>query len=139
MRRPASRTHHRHPRRLARLSCQVVRERDFRLIADTIADLSPTGALVTPADPVLTGERVLISFQIPGSSTWIDTDATVARVVHGRRAGEYARALGLEFDPLPPAERLALTHSLGRLRPVPSGPRPDRGITPPKALTGVQR
>jgi hypothetical protein len=137
MRRPSSRTQHRHTRRSARLPCQVVRERDFRLVADTIANLSPTGLLVTPADPVLTGERLLVSFQVPGSSIWIDTEATVTRVVHGRRPGEYSRALGLEFDPLPPAAKLALTHSLGRLLPVPPGARPGRRVIPPELLTSL--
>ena len=42
-------------RHLARLSCQVVRERDFQLIADRIVDLSSSGLRVAPADPVLTG------------------------------------------------------------------------------------
>jgi hypothetical protein len=137
MRRPSSRTHHRHTRRLARLPCQVVRERDFRLVADTIANLSPTGLLVTPADPVLTGERLLVSFQVPGSSLWIDTEATVTRVVHGRRPGEYSRALGLEFDPLPIAAKLALEHSLGRLMPVPPGARPGRRVVPLELLTSL--
>jgi hypothetical protein len=137
MRRPSSRSHHRHTRRLARLPCQVVRERDFRLVADTITNLSSTGLLVTPADPVLTGERLLVSFQVPGSSVWIDTEATVARVVHGRRPGEYSRALGLEFDPLPPTARLALQHALGRLAPVPPGARSGRRVMPPELLTSL--
>jgi hypothetical protein len=137
MRRPSSRTHRRHTRRLTRLACQVVRERDFRLVADTIANVSQTGLLVTPADPVLTGERLLVSFQVPGSSFWIDTEATVTRVVHGRRPGEYTRALGLEFDPLPPAARLALERSLGRLLPVPPGARPGRRVVPLEVLTSL--
>ena len=137
MRRPSSRTYHRHTRRQTRLACQVVRERDFRLVADTIANLSQTGLLVTPADPVLTGERLLVSFQVPGSSFWIDTEATVTRVVHGRRPGEYSRALGLEFDPLPPAAKLALERSLGRLLPVPPGARPGRRVVPLEVLTSL--
>lgn len=137
MRRPSSRTYHRHTRRQTRLPCQVVRERDFRLVADTISNLSQTGLLVTPADPVLTGERLLVSFQVPGSSIWIDTEATVTRVVHGRRPGEYSRALGLEFDPLPPAAKLALERSLGRLLPVPPGARPGRRVVPLEVLTSL--
>src|SRR6187397_873062 len=57
-------------RHAVQISCQVVRERDFRLVADTIVDLSTTGMLVTPADPVLTGERVIASFRLPGSTFW---------------------------------------------------------------------
>src|SRR6266700_4034522 len=88
-------------RHVVQIPCQVVRERDFRLIGDCIVDVSSNGVLVTPADPVLTGERVFASFRLPGSSFWIDVEATVARVVHGRRPSEHSRAIALEFDPLP--------------------------------------
>ena len=47
------------PRLAARIACQVVRERDFRLVADRVLDLSSNGVLVGPADPVLTGERIM--------------------------------------------------------------------------------
>jgi hypothetical protein len=103
------------------ITCQVVRESDFRLIADRISNLSVNGALVTPADPVLTGERLIVSFRAPRWGVWIDTEATVARVVHGRRQGEYSRALGLVFDGLHPFARLALEHNLHWLPPVPPG------------------
>jgi len=52
-------------------------ERDFRLIGDRIVDLSTSGMLVTPADPVLTGERVIASFRLPNSTYWIDVEGTV--------------------------------------------------------------
>jgi hypothetical protein len=55
-------------RRTARVECQVVRLRDFQLVADRIENLSPNGMLVGPADPVLTGEPVIISFCMPGFS-----------------------------------------------------------------------
>ena len=53
------RPHHRQTRHTADLACQVVREHDFCLIADRIANLSPTGVLVTPADPVVAGEKLV--------------------------------------------------------------------------------
>src|SRR5688572_31070776 len=98
MRRSSFLSHGRSPRRAARLACQLVRERDFRLIADRIIDLSPRGLLVGPADPVLTGEQLLLSFCLPGSTYWIDGEAVVTRVVHGRRPGEYSRGLGLALE-----------------------------------------
>jgi hypothetical protein len=104
------------------ICCQVVRESDFRLIADRISNLSVTGALVTPADPVLTGERLILSFRAPRWGVWVDTEATVARVVHGRRRGEYSRALGLHFDRIDPFARFVLEHNLRWLPPVPPGP-----------------
>src|SRR5690606_8362248 len=48
-------------RHTVRQACQIVRERDFRLVADRIENLSTFGMLVSPADPVLTGEKVFVS------------------------------------------------------------------------------
>src|SRR5262245_28317167 len=99
----------RNARYTTKVSCQVVRERDFRLVADRVVDLSPSGALVGPADPVLTGERVIVSF--PGADgEWVDAEAVVARVVHGRRRGEDTRSLGLSFEALD-AESLQALYS----------------------------
>jgi c-di-GMP-binding flagellar brake protein YcgR len=100
----------------------VVRERDFRLVADRVMDLSPGGALVGPADPVLTGERVIVSF--PGvDGGWVDAEAVVARVVHGRRRGEYTRSLGLSFDALDPESERALARFLTTRLPKAPGQR----------------
>ncbi len=98
MRRYLPWTQRRPTRHLTRIPCEVVRERDFRLVADRIENLSATGFLVGPADPVLTGERLLFAFRVPLSRRFIDGEATVTRVVHGRRPGEYSRSLGLHFD-----------------------------------------
>jgi hypothetical protein len=119
-------SHHRTPRRLVRARCQVVRERDFRLVADTIADLSPTGALVMPADPVLTGEKLLLSFELPFIPFWIDVDAVVARVLHGRRPGEYTRGVALDFERMSGVQRFMLEQSLRYLPPAPPSYRAGR-------------
>jgi len=111
---------------MVRARCQVVRERDFRLVADRIVDLSPTGALVMPADPVLTGERLLISFELPYVPFWIDTEATVARVLHGRRPGEFTRGIALDFDGMSGVQRFMLEQSLRYLPPAPPSYRPGR-------------
>lgn len=110
-------------RRVTRLKCQVVRERDFRLVADRVMDLSVSGVLVGPADPVLTGERVFVSFELPEGRGWLDTTATVRRVVHGRRPGESTRLLGLAFDDLGPYDRYRLKRALEARPPVPVGAR----------------
>jgi hypothetical protein len=116
------------PRLAARIACQVVRERDFRLVADRVLDLSSNGVLVGPADPVLTGERVFVSFA--SSSGWIDAEAVVARVVHGRRKGEHSRSLGLSFEGLDADSRGALERALRVCVPVPPGQRKERRVVP---------
>lgn len=120
-----SRPSHRPTRYFAKVPCQVVRERDFRLVADCVVDLSPGGALVGPADPVLTGERVIVSFQgVRGG--WIDAEAVVARVVHGRRVGEHTRTLGLSFESLDAESRAALSQLLAVQVPTAPGARQER-------------
>lgn len=106
-------------RRTARFSCQVVRLRDFRLVADQVENVSGGGLLVGPADPVLTGEPVIVSFQLPGLKNFIDAEAIVSRVVHGRRPGESRRALGLSFVDMTPFARFLLQSYIRSLPPVP--------------------
>lgn len=105
-------------RRVVKFPVQVVRERDFRLLADRIEDLSPYGMLVGPADAAVTGERVFVSFRLGDTSDWIDVEAQVVRVEHGRRPSETARRLGLEFIGLSPYDRYRIQRSIAH-RPVP--------------------
>lgn len=113
----------RRARRTARMACQVVRLRDFRLVADTALDLSRGGMLVGPADPVLTGEALIVSFRVPGLSDWIDAEAVVRRVVHGRRPGETRRALGIELVGLDNYSRRLMGAYMRRLVPAPPNSR----------------
>lgn len=113
-------------RHVAKIPCQLVRERDFRLIGDQMIDLSTSGVLVTPADPVLTGERLILSFRTPSGMAWIDTEVTVARVVHGRRPCETSRMLGLEFEQLDLSARRLLARELDWLPVAPPAWRPGR-------------
>jgi hypothetical protein len=87
-------------RRGVRVDCQIVRERDFKLIGSRGLDLSPLGMLVLAQEPVLTGEPLVVSFRLPQSAWWFDSEATVSRVVHGRRPGDRGRCFGLEFETL---------------------------------------
>ena len=120
-RRSVRRTHHGH--------CQVVRARDFRLVADRVLDLSTTGLLAAPAEPVLTGERVIVSFEAPLGGMWIDAEGVVTRVVHGRRPGEWTRALGIELVDVAPPIRDALQLRLRCLPPTPPCHRPGRRLS----------
>lgn len=113
-------------RHTVRISCQVVRERDFRLVADRVENLSTWGMLVTPSDPVVTGDRVFVSFQLPTTGEWIDATATVRRVIHGRRPSEISRKLGLEFDDLGHHDRFRIRRALKKAPYAPPGQRPGR-------------
>jgi PilZ domain len=137
MRRSPSPAQRRAPRHSVRLECQVVRERDFRLISDRIVNLSTTGLVVSPADPALTGERLLVSFRIPHSGQWVDAEATVARVVHGRRPGEHTRGLALELESVEEIPQMLLGRALRRCPPAPPGHRTGRrGVVALGALLG---
>jgi hypothetical protein len=109
-------------RRAIRVDCQVVRERDFRLLGDWALDLSPDGMLVLTRDVVLTGEEVIVSFPVPRTRVIVDAVATVARVVHGRRPTDrHRRALGIAFESIEPEHRRLLRASLRDIPPpVPS-------------------
>lgn len=105
-------------RRAARLDCQVVRERDFRLVGSRGLDVSPHGMLVMAQEPILTGEPVIVTFRLPMGLRWFDAQGTIARVVHGRRPGDRGRCLGVEFDGFDQDARLWLEQAL-------------RGVPPP--------
>jgi hypothetical protein len=105
-------------RRAVRLPCQVVRERDFKLIADTALDLSTEGMLVTTRRRVLTGETVIVSFRSMRLGRWFDAEASVARVVHGRRSSDPGHALGLAFHGTTPDFTDGLFQHLRRLPPT---------------------
>jgi hypothetical protein len=105
------------------VSCQLVRERDFRLIGRWIVDASPDGLLVATDLLVLTGEPVLVSFKAPFSEAWIDAEATVARVVHGRRPGDRGRRLGIQLDYMEPRARAHFEGQLGWFRESPARAR----------------
>ena len=120
-------------RHAVHIPCQVVRERDFRLVADRIVNLSQSGMVVTPADPVLTGERLIASFRLPRSGAWIDVEATVTRVAHGRRSGEHTRSFALQFDELSLRSQKMLEHTL-RKAPA-SPPMPAQAAATPSRIS----
>lgn len=111
-------------RHAVRIACQVVRERDFKLIGDVAMDLSEYGMLVAPTTRVLTGENVIVSFMAPFSRQWIDAEGTIARVVHGRRATDRGSSLGVSFDNIDEVSRVILRNRLASLPPsLPRGRR----------------
>ena len=110
--------HRRSFRRQVLMGCQVVRERDFRLVSSVAFDLSTDGALVLTGERVLTGEPLIVSFRAPKTNAWFDLEATVARVVHGRRDGDRGRCLGLTFHSLAESDRYRLFDGIRGLPPA---------------------
>jgi hypothetical protein len=105
-------------RRGVTLPCQAVRESDFKLIADRTLDISVDGLLIPIAEPILTGETLIVSFPIPGM--WIDAECSVTRVVHGRRPEDEGLACGVLFDKISSSARAALAGFLhGKPPPLP--------------------
>lgn len=107
-------------RKYVRLDCAVVRERDFRVVAELALDLSTFGMLARAKVPVLTGEELIVSFKPPRSNRWFDAEATVTRVIHGRRPGDSGVCLGIEFHNVSGEDRhLLFEHLRGLDRPEP--------------------
>lgn len=104
-------------RRDVRVACQVIRERDFSIVAYRALDLSPDGMFVASDIDLEPGENVLVTFKATELGLWFDTEATVARRVNGRRHGDNARGVGLSFSTLDPVKRLILRGHLRRVPP----------------------
>ena len=122
-------------RRYVRLDCQVVREHDFRPVGDLALDLSTKGMLVRARERVLTGEELVVTFRPPRCNQWFDAQATVARVIHGRRPGDYGLCFGVEFHNVSAEEETFLfEHLRGMAAPDPRRPPP-----PPAARRALAR
>lgn len=93
-------------------SCQVLRLRDYRFVGTRVLDLSSKGMLLETELPVLTGEELFVSFQAAEADRWQECEATVARVIHGRRRSDRFRALGIAFDTIDPYSELMLCEHL---------------------------
>ncbi len=118
-------------RRAARLACRVSLRSDGRALGDCAVDVSPRGLLVLSDERVDPTERLLVSFQTTDLPIWFDTEATVARVVEGRRTGDRGRALGLRFESLSAVSRLILRGNLKRHPPTEAARELPPGLAPP--------
>lgn len=114
-------------RRYVRIDCQVVREHDFKLVGDLALDLSTKGMRVRAKSRILTGEEVVVTFKPPGSNIWFDAFGVVARVLHGRRPGDYGLSFGVEFTGMSRAEEEMLFEHLRGLEPA-------EALRPPRSL-----
>ena len=101
-----------------RTDCQVVRERDFKLVGSRMIDLSEGGALVAADAAVRPGETVIVSLRPPRTTRWVDALGVVTRVVAGRRQHDLGPAFGVTLAPVDRASREALRVALHRLPEV---------------------
>ena len=104
-------------RRAISMTCQIVRERDFRLVSEKALDVSPDGMLVATDVDIEPGENVFVSFRATALGIWFDTEARVARVIRGRRPGDKGRGIALRFSTMPRVKRLILRGHLRRVPP----------------------
>src|SRR5271167_4770976 len=104
-------------RRRMTLPCRVVRERDFRLIGTNALDVSPDGMLVRTIRDVAPGDELIVAFRATELGIWFDAEATVARVLRGRRLKDHGRCIGISFTRFDPVARLVLRGHLGRSAP----------------------
>jgi hypothetical protein len=111
-------------RRAVRLDCEVVREHDFKLVGSRTVDLSPDGMLVLADASVLTGEEVIVTFRTPQSPHWFDACGTIARVVHGRRPGDFGPCIGIQFEEAEEVARIVLAQKIRKIPP----PLPRRAV-----------
>ncbi len=108
---------------MATTDCQVALEREFKLIGDRVLDLSEEGMLVMSHRSAGVGDEVIVSLRVPGTRYWVDGEAVVMRVVHGRRFADRGMALGLRFTRMDAPAQAVLRGSLQRcVRPVPARP-----------------
>lgn len=112
-------------RRSVQTRCEVVRARDYSLVGTRMLDLSPRGMLLETDAAVMTGEELLVLLRTP-SGDWFDCDATVARVLHGRRRGDPRRAVGIALEPLDPWHDILLCDALKEAPPAPRGQSRER-------------
>ena len=100
------------------VDCQVVSERDFRLLGSRTWDLSPDGLLLQADDFAEVGEPVLFSVRIPNSRDWLDGHGRVARIVRGLRDTDRGPGLGVSFTDVDGIARARLAAALRRVPPA---------------------
>lgn len=117
-----SRQHRRHT---FRASCIARSLEDGRLVGDRTCDVSYSGMQLARVGEVRVGERVEVSFEVPGSRLWMSARGRVERVLEGRREGDEGPALGVRIDRMNGFDRLMLA-TIARGLPEIAGSRGGR-------------
>ncbi len=98
-----------------RMACQVVRERDFKLVATSVMNVSESGLFVDADEPVRFGEKIIVTFYSPAAKTWIDAEGTVARLALGPKWMGRKMAFGVAFDQIDAASQKNIRRSMAAL------------------------
>ncbi len=110
-------------RRAVRVDCQVIREKDFKLLGQSALNISADGLLLKSRFRAQKGEALLISFRVPGTNQWIDTEATVARF-ESSDSPRKAHTIGVAFESLDSESKRLLRAKISRFPPtLPTRPR----------------
>lgn len=105
-------------RRAIEVPCCVVRFQDGRILGTRALDLTPYGMRIELRDvDVEHGDLLHVCFRATQLARWFYTDGRAARLLHGRRAREQGRSLGVEFEGLDAISRLLLRGALRRIPP----------------------
>lgn len=91
----------------------------FTHLGDRFLDASAEGVLVACDREVELGERVLVSFHVPGSDLVFDAETEVSRIVLGFRPLDPGYCAGLRYTYFDRRDRLALGIDLRALPPIP--------------------
>ena len=108
------------------IPAEIVRLQDFRLLADSIENLSEGGLLAGPSLQASPGDKLLVSFRVPRTHVWVDLDAVVARVIRGRRANDRGPRLGVQFESTTEKQLQWLQYALSHAPPAPPSSRSSR-------------
>ncbi len=104
-------------RKLKSIPCQIVRHADTQVFPECTTDLSEAGMFVRSDAGLVLGDTLTVSFQTGDLGIWVDAQATVVRLVQGRRREDRGVGFGLRFDALDPIKRLVVRGALRKARP----------------------
>ena len=104
-------------RRAVRTACQIVTDKDFRLLGERAIDVSSRGLLVETDEEVTLGEPVIVALRAPGTRLWLDAEGTVCRFVAGRRRADLGRCVGVKLRGFDRVSKILLTETLRGLPP----------------------
>jgi hypothetical protein len=95
------------------VDCQVVRDRDFRVIGRGTLDVSLTGMLVQCTYAAEIGDEVIVSFKT-NIGEYVDAVGIVTRRMEGRRRGDLGMTAGITFTSIDDESLRALARLLER-------------------------